>query len=60
MHLMSTAAQGVSSPLPHGRENVGDDGRRRAGYERDTLVAGVPHEVQLGAPEPSVVPQFMQ
>ena len=61
MHLMSTTAQGVTAPrCRHGGENVGDDRRRRAGYERDTLVAGVPHEVQVGAPEPSAVPQFMQ
>jgi hypothetical protein len=59
MHLKSTAAQGVTS-LPARGENVGDEGRRRAGYERDTLVAGVPQEVQVGAPEPSGVPQFMQ
>jgi hypothetical protein len=42
-------------------EHLGNDRRRRrASYERDTLVAGVPQEVQLGAPEPSRVPQFMQ
>jgi hypothetical protein len=61
MHLVSTAAQGVTSPRSQrGGENVGNDGRRRAGYERETLVAGVPQEVQVGAPEPSGVPQFMQ
>jgi hypothetical protein len=59
MDLMSTAAQ-KSPRCQSGDENVGDEGRRRAGYERDTLVAGVPQEVQVGAPEPSGVPQFMQ
>jgi hypothetical protein len=44
----------------HEGENLGNDRRRRASYERDTLVAGVPQEVQVGAPEPSGVPQFMQ
>ena len=61
MHLMSTAAQGVTSlRCQQGGENLGGDGWRRVGYERDTLVAGVPQEVQVGAPEPSGVPQFMQ
>ena len=54
-----TAAQGVTSPPAWGRERW-RRGRRRAGYERDTLVAGVPQEVQVSAPEPSGVPQFMQ
>lgn len=45
----------------HEGENLGNDRRwRRASYERDTVVAGVPQEVQAGAPEPNGVPQFMQ
>ena len=59
MHLMNTAAQGVTSLLTSEPERW-RRGRRRAGYERDTLVAGVPQEVQVSAPEPSGVPQFMQ
>jgi hypothetical protein len=58
---MTTAAQGATSPrCRRGGEERGDEVRRRAGYERDTLVAGVPQEVQVSAPEPSGVPQFMQ
>jgi hypothetical protein len=63
MHLMSTAPKAsphLAASLRAWERNVGDEGRRRAGYERDTLVAGVPQEVQVGAPEPSSVPQFMQ